>query len=174
MRGDAPRETEESGPKKKAEGEDAQLTEQRYRLPRLTHATTTAATVAATETHVLITMYDFHVGDHIVLSGEFFRANRAGVVLDVRLVRGDVVPAEVADVCVRAMTYGAAINVALLDAKVSHRALRALILNLERAFKVALTDLRLGHHTEYGTAYLLCLRFHFGVRMLLLLIVGRH
>lgn len=118
-------------------------------------------------------MYDFHVGDHIVFSGEFFTADRAGVVLDVRLVRGDVVPAKVADVCVRAITYGAAINVALLHAKVSHRALRPLVLNLERALKVALTDLRLaGHHTEYGTAYaVLCLRLHFGVRVLLLLLM---
>lgn len=118
-------------------------------------------------------MYDFHVGDHIVFSGEFFTADRTGVVLDVRLVRGDVVPTEVADVCVRAMTYGAAINVALLHAKVSHRALRALVLNFERAFKVALTDFCLaGHHTEYGTAYVvlrLCL--HFGVRVLLLLLL---
>lgn len=144
-------------------------------LPWLAHVATAVATIAATETHVrLKTMYDFHVGDHIVFSGEFFTADRAGVVLDVRLVRGDVVPAEVADVCVRAMTYGAAINVALLHAKVSHRALRALVLNLERAFKVALTDFRLaGHHTEYGTAYaVLRLSFHFGVRVLLLLIVG--
>lgn len=141
-------------------------------LPRLTHAATATATIVAIETHVrLKTMYDFHVGDHIVFSGEFFRADRTGVVLDIRLVRGDVVSAEVADVCVRAMTYGAAINVALLYAKVSHRAFRALVLNLERAFKVALTDFRLaGHRTEYGTAYVLRLRFQFGVRVLLLLI----
>lgn len=143
-------------------------------LPRLTHAATAAATIAAIETHVrLKTMYDFHVGDHIVFSGEFFRADRTGVVLDIRLVRGDVMSAKVADVCVRAMTYGATINVALFYAKVSHRALRALVLNLERAFKVALTDFRLaGHHTEYGTAYaVLRLRFQFGVRVLLLLLL---
>lgn len=121
----------------------------------------------------LKTMYDFHMGDHIVFSSKFFTANRAGVVFDVRLVRGDVVPAKVADVCVRAMTYGAAINVALLHAKVSHRALRALILNLERAFKIALTDFRLaGHYTEYGTAYAVFrLRLHFRVRVLLLLLL---
>lgn len=150
-------------------------------LPRLTH---TAATIAvasiAAETHLrLKTMYDLDVGDHVVLPGEFFVADRAGVVLDVRLVRGDVVPAEVADVCVRAMAHGASINVAFLHAEVSHRALRAFILGLERALEVALTDLRLaGHHAKYGTAYAVLrhrLRFHLGVRVLLLLIVAhRH
>lgn len=146
-------------------------------LPRLTHtaATIAVATIAA-ETHVrLKTMYDLDVGDHVVLSGEFFVANRAGVVLDVRLVRGDVVPAEVADVCIGAMAHGAPINVALLHAEVPHRALRALVLGLERALEVALTDLRFaGHHAKYGTAYAVLrhrLRVRLGVRVLLLLIV---
>lgn len=152
-------------------------------LPRLTHtAATVAAASIAAETHVrLKTMYDFDVGDHVVLPGKFFVADRAGVVLDVRLVRGDVVPAKVADVCVRAMAHGASINVTLLHAEVSHRALRAFVLGLERALEVALTDLRLaGHHAKYGTAYAVLrhrLRFHLGVRvlLLLLLIVGhRH
>lgn len=146
-------------------------------LPRLTHTTATiAAASIAAETHVrLKTMYDLDVGDHIVLPGEFFVADRAGVVLDVRLVRGDVVPAEVADVCIRAMAHGAPINVALLHAEVPHRALRALVLGLERALEVALTDLRLaGHHAKYGTAYAVLrhrLRFHLGVRVLLLLLL---
>lgn len=146
-------------------------------LPRLTHtaATIAAATIVA-ETHVrLKTMYDLDVGDHVVLPGEFFVANRAGVVLDVRLVRGDVVPAEVADVCIGAMAHGASINVALLHAEVPHRALRALVLGLERALEVALTDLRFaGHHAKYGTAYAVLrhrLRFHLGVRVLLLLLI---
>lgn len=145
-------------------------------LPRLAHtAATIAAATIAVETHLrLKTMYDLDVGDHVVLPGELFVTDRAGVVLDVRLVRGDVVPAKVADVCVRAMTHGAPINVALLHAEVPHRALRALVLGLERALEVALTDLRLaGHHAKYGTAYAVLghrLRFHLGVRVLLLLL----
>jgi len=145
-------------------------------LPRLTHtaATITVATIA--ETHVRFkTMYDLDVSDHVVLPGEFFVADRAGVVLDVRLVRGDVVPAEVADVCIRAMAHGASINVALLHAEVPHRTLCALVLGFERAFEVALTDFRLtGHHAKYGTAYAVlrhCLRVHLSVRMLLLLLI---
>lgn len=101
-------------------------------LPRLTHTAGIAVATIAAETHVrLKTMYDLDMGDHIVFPGEFFVADRAGVVLDIRLVRGDVVPAEVADVCIRAMAHGAPINVALLHAEVPHRALRALVLGLE-------------------------------------------
>jgi len=122
-------------------------------------------------------MYDFDVGDHVVLPGKFLVADRAGIVLDVRLVRGDVVPAEIADVCVRAMAHGAPVNVALLHAEVSHRAFRALVLGFERAFEIALTDFRLAsHHAKYGTTYAVLrhrrLRLCLGVRVLLQLIVA--
>lgn len=97
-------------------------------------------------------MYDLNMSDHVIFPGKFFAAILAGVVLDVRLMRGDVVPAKVAYVCVSAMTHCAPIHVALFHAVVSHRAFRALILSLERALKVALTDFRLaGHHAKYGT-----------------------
>lgn len=102
-------------------------------LSRLAHATaaTTTATVGA-ETHMrLKTMYDLDMGDHVVFPGEFLVTDRAGIVFDVRLMRGDVMPAEIADVCVRAMAHGAPINVALFYAEVSHRALRTIIFGLE-------------------------------------------
>jgi len=90
-------------------------------LPRLTHTAATITVATIVETHMrLKTMYDLDMGDHVVLPGEFFVADRTGVVLDVRLVRGDVVPTEVTDVCVRAMAHGAPINVALLHAEVPH------------------------------------------------------
>lgn len=122
----------------------------------MTHAAaaTTTATIGA-ETHMrLKAMYDFNMGNHVIFPGEFLIADRAGVVFDVRLVRGDVVPAEIADVCVRAVTHGAPVNVALFHAEISHRALCTLVLSFKRAFEIALTDFRLAsHHAKYGTTY---------------------
>lgn len=142
-------------------------------LPLLAHA----AAAAAAHAHVrLQAVYDFHVGDHVVLPRELLEADRTGVVLDVRLVRGDVVPAEVADVCVGTMAYGAPVHVALLHAEVAHRPLGPLVLDLERSLEVALTDLRLpGDQVEYGTAQVLfrhlLLRLRVGV--LLRVVHGR-
>lgn len=101
-------------------------------------------------------VYDFNVGDHVIFPREFLKTNRARIVLDVRLVRGDVVPAEIADVCVGTMAYGAPVYVALFHAEVPYRAFRSLVLNLERSLEVALADLRLaGDQIKYGTAQIL-------------------
>lgn len=85
-------------------------------------------------------------------------------------------PAEVADVSIRAIAYGASIQVAVLHAEVPHRALRALVLSLERALEVALTDLRFASQAKYGTAYAILrhLRLRIGVRVLLLLLIIGH
>lgn len=136
-------------------------------LPLLTH--TTAATV--TDIHIrLKTMNDFNVGDHVVLSCKFLVTYRTRIIFDVRLVRGYVVPTKVADVCVGTMTYGAPINVAFLNAKVSHRALRPLVFDLKRTLEVALTDLRLaGDQIKYGTAQIVFRHFLLRLRIGMLL-----
>ena len=71
-------------------------------------------------------VYDLYVSDHIVLARELFVAYGAGIVLDVGLVRGDVMPTEVADVGVGAMAYRAPVHVALFHAEIPDRALGAL------------------------------------------------
>lgn len=136
-------------------------------LPLLTHATATTIT----DIHMrLKTMNDLNVGDHVVLSCKLLEADRTRIVLDVRLVRGDVVPAKVADVCVGTMTYGTPINVALLNAKVSHRALRSLVFDLKRTLEIALTDLRLaGDQIKYGTAQIVFRHFLLRLRVGMLL-----
>lgn len=140
-------------------------------LPLLTHATATTIT----DIHMrLKTMNDLNVGDHVVLSCELLEADRTWIVLDVRLVRGDVVPTKVADVCVGTMTYGAPINVALFNAKVSHRALRPLVFDLKRTLEVALTDLRLaGDQIKYGTAQIVFRHFLLRLRVGMLGILPR-
>lgn len=121
----------------------------------------------------LETVDDLDVGDHVVLARELLVADRAGVVLDVGLVRGDVVPAEVADVGVGAMADCAPVDVALLHAEVANRALGPLGLAgttagssahaaaattrgsglAVRALEVGLTDLGLAarDQIQYGT-----------------------
>lgn len=93
-------------------------------LPLLALETGATAAPAAAEAHVRRpdTVDDLDVGDHVVLPGEFLAANRTRIVLDVGLVRGDVVTAEVANVCVGAMAHGAAIDVTFFHAEVAHRA----------------------------------------------------
>jgi len=157
-------EPKKHGPREKAGQEGDQPA---VGLPRLTHIAAATA-IIATETQLrLNAMYDLDMGDHVIFPGEFLVANRAGIVLDVRLVRSDVMPAEIADVRVRAMAHGAPVNVALFHAEVPYGSLRSLVLGLERTLEVALTNLRLaGHHAKYGTAYAVLrhrLRLHFGV-----------
>lgn len=71
----------------------------------------------------LYAVYDLDMGHHVVFARELLVADRARVILDVGLVRGHVVPAEVAYVGVGALAHGAPVDVALLDAKVPDRAL---------------------------------------------------
>ena len=115
-------------------------------------------------------MYDLNVGDHVIFPREFLKTNRTRIVLDVRLVWGDVVPAEVADVCVGTMAYGTPVYVALFHAEVPHRTFRSLVFDLKRSFEVALTDLRLtGDQIKYGTAHIVFrhLLLQFGIGVLL-------
>lgn len=122
-------------------------------------------------------VYYLHVGNHVVLPRELLVAHGARVVLDVGLVRGNVVSAKVAYVGVGAMANGATINVALFHAKVANRALASLALHLEGALKVTLTDIRLPRDKiEYGTAQavlgqLVVLRLRVGVLLLLLMMM---
>lgn len=61
------------------------------------------------------------MGDHVVLPRELFETNRAGEHFDVLLMRGHVMPAEVAYMRVHPRAYLAAEHVlALLNAIISH------------------------------------------------------
>lgn len=70
------------------------------------------------------------MGDHVVLTRKLLVADWARVILNVGLVRGHVVPAEVAYVGVGALAHGASVDVALLHAVVPDRALGAGALGL--------------------------------------------
>lgn len=85
-------------------------------------------------------------------------------------------PAEITDVCVGTMAYGAPVYVALFHAVVPHRALCSLVFDLKRSFEVALTDLRLtGDQIKYGTAQIVFrhLLLRLGVGILLRVVHGR-
>lgn len=101
-------------------------------------------------------MYDLDMGNHVVFSRELLETNRARIVLDVGLVRGHVMPTEIADVCVSAMADGATIDVALFNAEVSHGAFGSFVFSLKRAVEFALTDIRFGgDEIEHGTTKVL-------------------
>lgn len=55
-------------------------------------------------------MYDFNVGGHVVFSGELFETEGTGINFDIALVGGDIVTAEIADVCVDTRADFAAIR----------------------------------------------------------------
>jgi hypothetical protein len=70
-------------------------------------------------------VYDFEVGQHVVLPGEILAADRTREHLDVQLVRGHVVPAEVADVSVDPAAHRASVQIVLLPhAEVPRRLVR--------------------------------------------------
>lgn len=70
-------------------------------------------------------MYDLYVGGHVVLARELLEAERARIHLNVALVRGHVMPAEVADVRVDTRADLAAVRVLpLFGTIVAHRSLR--------------------------------------------------
>lgn len=74
---------------------------------------------------VLDFVYDLYVGGHVVLARELLEAERARVNLNVALVRGHVMPAEVADVRVDTRADLATVRVLpLFGTIVAHRSLR--------------------------------------------------
>lgn len=74
---------------------------------------------------VLDFVYDLYVGGHVVLARELLEAERARIHLNVALVRGHVMPAEVADVRVDTRADLAAVRVLpLFGTIVAHRSLR--------------------------------------------------
>lgn len=89
---------------------------------------------------------DLNVGGHVVLARELLKAERTRIYLDVALVRGHIVPAEVADVRVDTRADLAAIRVLpLFGTIVAHRSLRLALTDIAAEIKFGLNGRRTAH-----------------------------